>query len=156
MGQEIEHKYTIHLDKLPILPNGTQITQGYLPTESLTKTRIRLTSFEDNKRAFLTVKGAKIMSACQEFEYEIPFEDGKELIQLCDECIIKTRYVIPYEGNNWEIDFFEGNNEGLVMAEIEFQSIGETYLIPDWANEDVSADRRYFNSNLIDNPYKDW
>ena len=156
MAQEIEHKYTVHRDKLPIPADGIKITQGYLPTPSLTKTRIRVRSCKNIEAAYITIKGEKIGESCLEFEYEIPLEDGLELLRLCDDCVSKTRYEIPYGGNTWELDIFEGHNSGLIIAEIEFDTIGETYAIPEWADDDVTYDPRYFNSHLAEDPFKDW
>ena len=149
MGIELEHKFTVHLDKLPILENGIKVIQGYLPTTNNTVTRIR----QYGTMGYLTIKSAKVRHACFEFEYEIPLSDVKELFKLCAGSLIeKTRHVI----DDWEIDIFEGDNEGLIVAELEFREIGDQFDIPDWADQDVSFDKRYFNSNLVKNPYKDW
>ena len=156
MGIEIEHKFTVHKDLLPELGTGIKIIQGDLPTESLTKTRIRVTSHYNYKKAYLTIKSESVDGICQEFEYEIPVLDGLGLLQLCPTRISKTRHKIDYKQHTWELDIFDGDNEGLIMAELEFDEIGEMYHIPDWANKEVTGDERYFNSNLLENPYNTW
>jgi len=155
MGKEIEHKYTVNIELLPELTEGIKIIQGYLPTDSFTKTRIRVTSYHDDKHAFLTIKGKNKGATRPEFEYEIPVADGLELIQMCNGHLSKTRHEIEYEGNTWEVDFFDGDNKGLVVAEIEFEEIGDNYFIPEWAIEEI-CDNRYYNSNLLEHPFKNW
>jgi adenylate cyclase len=92
-----------------------------------------------------------------EFEYEIPIDDALKLLELCKRPIIaKTRYKIPYEGHSWEVDVFEGENEGLVMAEVELQSEDETVVLPEWIGKEVSGDKRYYNSYLSLHPYNEW
>lgn len=156
MGIEIEHKYLVNTDLLPTLKEGTKIIQAYLPSDSLIKTRIRVTSHYNYKKAYITVKGETVNGVRPEYEYEIPAVDGLELIQLCDNRISKTRYIIPYKNHNWELDIFDAANEGLVIAELEFDEIGELYYIPEWATEDVTSDKRYSNSNLITHPFLTW
>ena len=153
MGTESEHKYTVNKDKLPDLGKGIKIIQGYLPTTNHTVTRIR----QYGTMAYLTIKGERIRHTCPEFEYEIPLKDAKELFKLCVGGMIeKTRYIVNNNRDDWEVDFFEGDNEGLIVAELEFEEMAKQFAIPDWADQDVSFDKRYFNSNLVKNPYKDW
>jgi len=155
MAYEIEHKYTVYRDLLPPLVDGIKIVQGYLPQSdySNTVTRIRIYG----NMAYLTIKSENQGSLRREYEYEIPYDDGIELLELCEDPLLKkTRYVTDYSGHTWEIDVFEGNNEGLIVAEIEFEEIGEMFHIPNWVNRDVTTDKRYYNSNLVHNPYRAW
>ena len=116
--------------------------------------RVRLI---DNK-GFLTIKDRGNSLVRSEFEYEIPFIDAQEILNnLCEKPIIeKTRYFYNYMGHLWEIDEFHGENEGLVVAEIELSNENEDFASPDWVGEEVTYDSRYFNSSLITNPFKYW
>ena len=93
-----------------------------------------------------------------EFEYEIPLDEANEMLdKLCQKPIIdKTRYLIEYENYTWELDIFYGENEGLVVVEVELNSEDETIKLPSWIKEEVTTDVRYYNSNLMKNPYKNW
>jgi adenylate cyclase len=153
MGIEIERKFTVDPTLLR-LDKGTHIKQGYLPSANQTAMRIRIA----DQRAFLTIKGANKGAIRSEFEYPIPISDAHQIIdELCQRPFIeKKRYIVNVAGNQWEIDVFEGDNRGLVMAEIELESESQQVEIPSWAIKEVTGDPRYYNSNLIRNPYKDW
>jgi len=153
MGFEIERKFLLKME-LPDDLNGKRYRQGYLPTTDFTVVRIRTIG----KRGFLTIKGKTENISRSEFEYEIPIEDAETMLDtLCTKPLIeKIRYEAGYGGLIWEIDVFEGENEGLVIAEVELEKIDQEIDIPDWIGEEVSGDSRYFNSNLVKNPFKTW
>ena len=154
MAVEIERKFLIDTNKLPTLKNGYQIKQGYIQTVDHTTVRVRI----KDKDAFLTIKGKSEGATRLEFEYPIPLNDANEMLEnLCNTSVIdKTRYLVKYEGHTWEVDIFEGENKGLVIAEIELKSEDEVFTLPDWVTKEVTNDIRYFNSNLIENPYLNW
>ncbi|WP_261844579.1 CYTH domain-containing protein [Aliamphritea ceti] len=154
MAQEIERKFLIDLDTLGTLPAGTRIVQGYIPTQGKTAVRIRL----KGELAFLTIKGANQGAVRSEFEYPIPVEDADAMLaELCNgQLVDKIRYLIEHAGHTWEVDIFSGNNQGLVVAEVELDSENETVTLPDWVREEVTGESRYYNSSLIDNPYSNW
>lgn len=154
MGIEIERKFLVHSDKLPKLTNGYTIKQGYIPTRDFTTVRIRI----QNKEAYLTIKGKSQGASRLEFEYTIPLSDAESMIEsLCATSLIdKIRYLLVHEGHTWEIDVFEGLNKGLILAEIELASEDEVFVLPNWVTEEVTHDVRYFNSQLIENPYLKW
>ena len=154
MGIEIERKFLIDTNKLPALNNGYQIKQGYIQTIDHTTVRIRIR----DKEAFLTIKGKSIGASRLEFEYPIPLQDANDMLNnLCQTLFIdKTRYLIKHKNHVWEVDIFEGSNKGLVVAEVELESEDEAFTLPNWVTKEVTDDNRYFNSNLIENPYSNW
>ena len=154
MALEIERKYLVDLEKLGTLENGTRIKQGYLSTNKDAVVRVRV----KNDKAYLTIKGSNIGVTRLEFEYEIPLIEANEMLdKLCQKPVIdKTRYIINHENHTWEVDIFYGDNEGLVVAEVELSSEDEHINLPSWVKEEVSHDDRYFNSNLMKFPFKDW
>jgi adenylate cyclase len=153
MGQEIEHKFLV--DKARWRPHGAGvlIRQGYLSTEKDRVVRIR-TAGPD---AYITIKGPGHVSRA-EFEYAIPLDDANLMLdQLCLPGMIdKTRYEQHVAGHKWQIDVFHGDNDGLVVAEIELSREGETFERPEWLLEEVSHDPRYFNASLSKAPFKTW
>lgn len=129
-----------------------KMKQAYLAKDGCT-VRVRIA---DNK-AFLTIKGKTSGFSRAEFEYEIPIDEALEMMNLAIyPPVIKTRYYAKVDGKTWEVDVFEGENEGLVMAEIELSSEEEEFTMPEWATEEVTGDKRYYNSYLAENPYKSW
>jgi CYTH domain-containing protein len=155
---EIERKFLIKNQKefvhntLTLYPCDLYV-QGYIFNSQNKTVRIRLI---EGKECFITIKSGGIISR-HEFEYSIPEEDGKQMIDLfCDKVIKKLRTKIPKGKHNWEIDVFLGDNEGLVVAEIELNSIDEEFEKPEWIGEEVTEDSRYLNSNLINKPYNSW
>ena len=154
MALEIERKYLIDLEKIGTLENGVRIKQGYLSTNKDAVVRVRV----KNDKAYLTIKGSNSGIARLEFEYEIPLEEANEMLEkLCQKPVIdKTRYLIKHDIHTWEVDIFYGDNEGLVVAEVELSSEDEHINLPIWVKEEVSHDDRYFNSNLMKLPFKDW
>ncbi|MBD3808141.1 MAG: CYTH domain-containing protein [Epsilonproteobacteria bacterium] len=153
MAVEIERKFLVDPNKLPNLGSGTKMLQGYLLARS-PSIRVRIAG----EKAFLTIKGKPQNHISRnEFEYEIPLQDGLELLKECKELIIsKTRYEIMYENHLWELDIFEEENEGLIVAEIELSSEDEPFALPSWVTVEVSNDMRYTNANLISHPYSKW
>ena len=154
MGIEIERKFLVHPDKLPKLTNGYTIKQGYIPTHDLTTVRIRI----QDKEAFLTIKGKSVGASRLEFEYSIPLADAKIMLEnLCSTSYVdKTRYLIDHQSHTWEVDVFEGLNKGLIVAEIELHSEEKNFTLPEWVSKEVTHDKRYFNSQLIEYPYSQW
>ena len=154
MGIEIERKFLLSGDDWKELAKGTYYRQGYLNSQKERTVRVR--TIDDN--GFLTIKGINVGATRMEYEYEIPVEDANVLLdELCDKPLIeKNRYQIEFAGFIWEVDEFFGENEGLIVAEIELESEGQQFEKPQWIGEEVSGDPRYFNSNLIKNPYSSW
>jgi CYTH domain-containing protein len=154
MAREIERKFLVTADSYRELAQGTHYRQGYLNSQKERVVRIR--TIDD--QGFITVKGITKGATRLEYEYEISVSDANEMLnELCEQPIIeKHRYKIPMDGFVWEIDEFHGENEGLTVAEIELESEDQEYPKPDWVGEEVTGDARYYNSNLIANPYKNW
>ncbi len=154
MGVEIERKFLLkNTDWQDVAGAGQVIKQGYL---SLVKERTVRVRVKDAK-GFLTIKGKTVNTTRVEFEYEIPLAEAEALLNLCEGAIIdKTRYNIVAKNLVWEVDVFEGDNKGLVIAEVELESEAQEINLPDWIGEEVSADSRYYNANLVTNPFKTW
>jgi len=136
------------------LATGTAYRQGYLNSVKERTVRVRTI----NDQGFLTIKGVSVGATRLEYEYEIPLEDANALLdELCEKPLIeKNRYKINFSGFTWEVDEFFGENDGLVVAEIELESEDQAFDKPEWVGEEVTGDSRYFNSNLINNPYTKW
>jgi len=154
MAIEIERKFLIKDDFWRNESDeGTPIKQGYLNSTTERTVRVRIYG----NKGFITIKGKNENLTRKEFEYEIPLNDAVELLKLCERPIIeKTRFLLYQDNNTWEIDVFDGENEGLIIAEIELTSESDTFKIPSWLGEEVSHDTRYYNSSLIINPYINW
>ena len=154
MGKEIERKFLIGNDSWREGASGTTYRQGYLSTVKERTVRVRII----NEKGFLTIKGITIGVTRMEFEYEIPASEATEMLdELCKNPIIeKTRYKISHAGLTWEVDEFAGVNQGLIVAEVELKNEDQTIVLPLWVGEEVSGDPRYFNTNLIANPYTTW
>lgn len=154
MAKEIERKFLITGNAWRALAEGTAYRQGYLSTVKERTVRVR--TIDD--KGFLTIKGITVGATRAEYEYEIPAADANEMLDdLCEQPIIeKNRYKVPLDGFVWEIDEFGGVNDGLLVAEIELESEDQAFTKPDWIGEEVTGDPRYFNSNLIANPYTTW
>ena len=154
MGVEIEHKFLIRRDLWKPPSPGTLYRQGYLSSAKERVVRVRIAG----EAAFLTIKGQSSGLARAEFEYPIPLADAAALLDgLCERPLIeKTRYRVPFEGHIWEVDHFHGDNEGLLLAEIEVSTEDERFALPPWVGEEVSHDPRYFNSNLVAHPFSTW
>lgn len=154
MAHEIEKKFLITSDAWRSLGEGKEYCQGYLSDGAGVTTRIRTIG----TRGIITVKGPSQEGKRLEFEYEIPFEDAREMLEkLCHKPLIeKTRYKVTYQGFTWEIDEFKGENRGLLFAEIELESVNQHFDIPKWIGKEVTEDARYYNANLVSNPYSNW
>lgn len=153
MGIEIERKFLLKTDHWRAEAIGTEICQGYaeLPTGVF---RVRIYG----EQAFLTVKGKQEGLTRVEFEYEIPVDDARGLLEtICEKPYIqKRRFLVQHDQNTWEIDEFFGENEGLIVAELELETEDEIFRLPDWVGKEVTDDLRYYNSNLVQNPYSNW
>lgn len=154
MGVEIERKFLLrNSDWKYLADEGQIIKQGYLNLDKERTVRIRTR----NDVGFLTIKGQTVNTTRLEFEYEIPIDDANQLLSLCEKSIIeKTRYLVENEGSIWEVDVFEGENGGLEVAEIELESEDQAFEIPHWIGKEVSSEVRYYNSSLIEQPFRDW
>lgn len=156
MKQEIERKFLVIDDSWKNEIIGTAYKQGYLSSNPDRIVRIRVAG----DKAFITIKGKPAPESISraEYEYEIPLEDAEYMYEnLCEaEKIEKTRYLYEFKGHMWEIDEFHGENEGLVIAEIELTSEGESFEKPGWLGEDISLDYKYTNNNLAKKSYKSW
>ena len=154
MGKEIERKFLVRGDGWRSLAKGTACRQGYLNRAKERTVRIRTM---DN-RAFLTVKGLTVGATRSEYEYEIPVADCNAMLDALAEkpLIEKIRYKVLFAGLTWEIDEFFGENAGLIVAEVELQSEGQAFTKPEWVGEEVTADLRYYNSNLVKHPFSKW
>lgn len=154
MAQEIERKFLVRDDRWRHLGTGQYYCQGYIPTQGLQTVRVRTVG----ERGYLTLKGPAVGISRSEFEYSIPAADAQAILQeLCSGPIIeKYRYRIPWDGLVWEIDEFLGENQGLVLAEIELTAEEQTIRLPDWIATEVTGDVRYYNSNLVNHPFQSW
>ena len=154
MAKEIERKFTVDTNKWHPGDAGFRVRQGYLPTSGKTAIRVRITG--DN--AWLAIKGENKGAVRSEFEYPIPMADAHQILEeLCDRPFIeKIRYLVNYTGATWEVDVFEADNAGLIIAEIELVSENQEVDLPPWVLTEVTDDPRYYNANLIKYPFKDW
>lgn len=152
MAIEIERKFLVKSEAWRV-GKPVRFIQGYLNKDKFRTVRIRIAG--DN--AMLTVKGKTIDMSRAEYEYAIPFSDAEEMLKLCDAPLIeKHRWHVPFGGMLWEVDEFGGDNQGLIVAEIELEDEAQQFDRPDWLGEEVTSDKRYFNSNLSTHPFKNW
>ena len=153
---EIERKFLVLNDDFKTQSSRQiQIIQGYISSESGQTVRVRI---KDNK-GILTIKGKSQNSGLSRFEWEkeIPLNEAKQLLELCEQGKIeKIRYEVPAGKHIFEVDVFSGDNEGLIIAEVELNFEEETYDKPKWLGLEVTGDKRYYNSRLVSNPYKYW
>lgn len=154
MPKEIERKFLLKNDNWKSQFTSRKIIkQGYLSTKKERTVRIRVIG----EKGFLTIKGETVGMTRLEFEYEIPVQEANELLQLCEKPLIeKERFIVSIGTLNWEIDIFEGDNEGLNLAEVELEDENQKVEIPDWVGEEVTFEPRYFNSNLVKLPFRSW
>lgn len=155
-GMEIERKFLVR--KGVAFKNqatsSSRIKQGYIPARGVTL-RIRIR----DERSYLTIKAPSLNGGMSryEFEKEITIDEAEHLMQLCERPVIdKTRYLVPCGGHTFEVDEFYGDNEGLLMAEVELASEDEAFEKPAFIGMEVTGDRRFYNSHLRLNPFKDW
>jgi CYTH domain-containing protein len=152
MAKEIERKFLVKEGSWRN-EKGARYRQGYLSSVKERVVRVRTI----NDKSYLTIKGLTVGACRLEFEYEIPRQDADRLLDICEKPLIeKTRFKVEEKGFVWEIDEFFGENQGLIVAEVELVSENQDFPKPDWVLEEVTGDPRYFNSNLIKNPFKMW
>ena len=154
MPLEIERKFLLRGEGWRALGAGVPYRQGYLSTEPGRSVRVRLV----RDKGYLTIKGMTVGAARAEYEYEIPAADASEMLdKLCERPLIeKTRYRVEHQGFVWEIDEFDGDNAGLIIAEVELDEEDQAIILPDWIGKEVTGDPRYYNASLITNPYTRW
>lgn len=153
MGREIERKFLVCGYDWKHGADATTMRQGYLSADPERVVRVRV----EGDKAALTIKGKSSGAVRGEWEYAIPKGDAEELLALCPRPLVeKTRHRIEFAGMLWEVDEFHGDNAGLVVAEIELQAEDQAFDKPHWVGEEVTNDARYFNSNLLRHPYRDW
>lgn len=156
MAQEIERKFLVKSEDFKReASKETRIIQGYLSSVPERTVRVRV----KGEKGYITVKGVGSESGASRFEWEmeIPVKDVEDLLKICEPGVIdKTRYEIKAGKHTFEVDEFYGDNNGLVVAEIELESESEVFAKPDWLGEEVTGDARYYNSMLMKNPYTKW
>ena len=152
MAKEIERKF---------LTTGEQwraatpiyYCQGYLNRDKQRTVRVRIAG----DKAMLTVKGLTTGASRDEFEYDIPIDDAKSMLAMCEQPLIeKNRRIVHHEGLDWDVDEFLGLNEGLIVAEVELESENQVFQTPKWVGDEVTNDPRYFNSSLSSKPFTKW
>lgn len=155
MAQEIERKFLVRGDFKPSVTSSKRIVQGYLSSVPERTVRVRIAG----DRGVITVKGMSSESGASRFEWEkeIPVSEAGALLELCESGVIdKIRHLVPVGNHVFEVDEFHGDNEGLVIAEIELSSEDEFFERPVWLGEEVTGDPRYYNSMLMKHPCKLW
>ena len=153
MATEIERKFLVSSDAWRAsVHEALRIRQGYLSTE--TNRTVRVRTWGDS--GFLTIKGRRSGISRAEFEYEVPLDDARQMLELCPVVLDKTRHLVNLGGHTWEIDEFHGDNDGLIVAELELSSEDEAFERPEWIDAEVSEDSRYTNSALTLRPYSSW
>ncbi len=154
MALEIERKFLVRDTGIIDTLAGERLTQGYLSHDKNATVRVRIAG----DSAWLTIKGKTEGATRSEFEYAIPMDDARTMLDtLCGQGVIdKTRYRLPQGELCWEIDVFHGDNDGLVVAEIELPSEDTVFEHPVWLGEEVTGQVRYYNSALSAQPFKDW
>ena len=156
MAQEIERKFLVKSEDFKReASKETRIIQGYLSSVPERTVRVRV----KGEKGYITVKGVGSESGASRFEWEmeIPVKDVEDMLKICEPGVIdKTRYEIKAGKHTFEVDEFYGDNNGLVVAEIELESESEVFAKPDWLGEEVTGDARYYNSMLMKNPYTKW
>ena len=157
MAQEIEKKFLVKGDFKAEAFKATRITQGYLSSAPERIVRVRV----KGDKGFITIKGISNASGASRFEWEkeIPVEEVQQLLEICEPSVIdKTRYLVKNTDgkHTWEVDEFYGDNDGLIVAEVELTDENEPFDKPAWLGEEVTGDPKYYNSMLTKNPFKNW
>ena len=155
MAQEIERKFLVTNDTWrENVFRQTRMCQGYLNDTKKSSVRVRVAG----DKAYLNIKSATLGINRKEYEYPIPVADANEILsELAHKPLIeKTRHYVKFSDHVWEVDVFEGDNNGLIVAEVELGHEDEEFDLPPWAGEEVSADPRYYNVCLVKHPFKDW
>ena len=155
MPQEIERKFLVRGEYKPQAYAHSRIVQGYICSARGRTVRVRIR----DGRGYLTIKGTSDTAGMSRYEWEkeIPLNEAKELMTLCEPGVIdKTRYLVRSGKHVFEVDEFYGENEGLTLAEVELSSEDEPFVKPDFIGQEVTGDVRYYNSQLMKHPYKEW
>ena len=153
MPLEIERKFLVNSDHYKIGANPVDIMQAYLTIQNHLAIRVRI----EGRRASLAIKSKVSERVNREYEYNIPLDEAQSMMKLSEHSVItKTRYLVDFKRHTWEVDEFHGDNEGLVVAEIELDDENEIFEKPDWLDKEVTSDYRYMNSNLSKSSYKMW
>jgi len=154
MGKETERKFLV--TNRSFEKEAKQIitiVQAYICNQQEKNVRIRIAG----EKAFITIKGKTTGFSRHEFEYPVPVDEAREIIDLfCDDTIRKKRYLVHHENHTWEVDVFDGLNEGLILAEIELADEKTTFKKPDWLGREVTGNPDYYNAMLMKKPYKHW
>jgi len=155
MAQEIERKFLVKGDYKKDAFKETRITQGYISSVPERTVRVRI----KGDQGFITIKGIGSASGATRYEWEkeIPISEVEALLQICEPGVIdKTRYQVKSGVHTFEVDEFYGENQGLVVAEVELSAENESFVKPAWVGEEVTGDVKYYNSMLMKNPYTKW
>lgn len=155
MSQEIEHKFLVTGDFLKDIKKSTNIVQGYLSSVPERTVRIRI----KDQQGFITIKGIGDISGLSRYEWEkeIPIKEAKDLLKICEPGVIdKTRHLAIIDGFTFEIDEFHGDNQGLIIAELEVNEIGVKFPKPIWLGKEVTGQSKYYNSMLMKHPFQLW
>lgn len=155
MAIEIERKFLIKNDSWRASADaGRKMRQGYFAGPQRASIRVRI----EGDSANINIKSAEMGVKRQEFEYPVPIADAEQMLNsLCEfPQVQKTRYRVTHQDHVWEIDIFEADNQGLIVAEVELEAEDEDFALPPWVGEEVSDQPRYYNVSLINHPYKDW
>jgi len=155
MGIEIERKFLVQNDSWRgQVIDESRLQQGYICNQSNATVRVRI----GNGKAVLNVKSATVGIRRSEFEYEIPLQEGEAILESVARkpIIDKVRYRVRHGAHVWDLDVFEGENQGLIVAEVELASEDESFDKPGWAGDEVSGDPRYYNASLVTCPYSQW
>ncbi len=155
MAQEIEKKFLVTGDFKKDAHKETRITQGYLSSIPERTVRVRI----KGNQGFITIKGIGNASGASRYEWEkeIPVSEVEALLELCEPGVIdKTRYLVKSGEHTFEVDEFYGDNQGLVVAEVELSLEEEHFVKPEWIGQEVTGDVKYYNSMLMKNPFKNW
>lgn len=155
MALEIERKFLVRDESWRNqIERSLQIRQGYLNQAKACSVRVR----SGGDRGWLNIKSVTVGAQRHEYEYEIPFQEAEEMLdKLCLRPLIeKVRHFVDFGHHTWEIDVFEGDNQGLVIAEIELNEATEKFATPPWLGQEVTEDARYYNTCLVQNPFKTW
>ena len=153
-GREIERRFLVRGDAWRRGVQGTFYRQGYLVASDDCVVRVR----EAGEKAWLTIKGRREGLSCPEYEYPLPLSEAIDMLQnICMRPFIeKTRYSLDFKGMVWVVDEFEGENKGLVIAEVELAQEHQVVELPPWTGREVSFDPKYLNMNLMKHPYGRW
>lgn len=155
MNKEIERKFLVKGDFRPFVSKETRITQGYLSSVPERTVRVRV----KGEKGFLTIKGIGNESGASRYEWEkeIPVAEAQDLMAICEPGVInKTRYLVKVGNHTFEVDEFHGENEGLIVAEVELSSEDEQFEKPEWLGQEVTGYTQYYNPRLMKHPYTKW